>query len=286
MAPVVTVGLLNETINDLLWKFSYAIRLLLESDKYLIECDQLIIDFCTGLGVLDRAEQTFNLHSLRHLTWQVRNYGPLWTASWFAFQSAHHSLVSTFTGSVNHLRLLVERYLVKKSVLGSNIENDALFDLTSELISGRKKFTHGHLRNTDVVGELCNRAPSVTAKEMLHGVVFDSASDTKSSSNSHIMFFFQLVPISSFGQVIAFFDVGGRRFSLVELYSIEKSFECTGVNDVPSAFYLCKTTNEIIGVGLALMLFLLTPGPDDSVQIVFSMSQHSSMLSWLTLELK
>ena len=183
------MGLLNETVNDLLWKLSYAIRLLLESDKYLIECDQLIIDFCTGLGVLDRAEQTFNLHSLRHLTWQVRNYGPLWTASWFAFQSAHHSLVSTFTGSVNHLRLLVERYLVKKSVLGSNIENDALFDLTSELISGRKKFTHGHLRNTDVVGELCNRAPSVTAREMLHGVVFDSASDTKSSSNSHIMFF-------------------------------------------------------------------------------------------------
>ena len=118
----------------------------------------LLNEFCTGLGALDRAEQTFNLHSLRHLTWQVRTYGPLWTASCFAFESAHHSLVSTFTGSVNNLRLLVERYLVKKSLLGSNIENDALFDLTSELISGRKKFTHGHLRNTDVVRELCNHA--------------------------------------------------------------------------------------------------------------------------------
>ena len=38
VAPVVTMGLLNETVNDLMGKFSYAIRLLLESDKYLIEC--------------------------------------------------------------------------------------------------------------------------------------------------------------------------------------------------------------------------------------------------------
>ena len=112
VAPVVIKRLLNETVNDLWWKFSCAIRLLLGSDKYLIECDQLKKDFCSGLGALVRAEQTFNLHSMRHLTWQVRNHSPLRSASSFAFESAHYSLASTITGSVNHLRLLVKWYLV------------------------------------------------------------------------------------------------------------------------------------------------------------------------------
>ena len=228
VAPVVTFGLLNETLTDLLWKFSYAIRYLLETDELLRECDQLINDFCAGFAALDQNEQTFNLHSLRHLTWQVRNYGPLWTASCFAFESAHHSLVSAFTGSVNHLRLTVERYLTKKSLLYVDIDNDALYDLTTELARGRKKFGHGHLKDSEDVKKLRDRSSSVSAREVLNGVAYDSVSDTNSQINSFVSFLPNGPEQLSFGQIIAFFVRAGRQFCLVEHYSVDRAFTCPG----------------------------------------------------------
>ena len=274
VAPVVTLDLLAENISNLLWKFFYAIRFLLESDEHLTECDQLLNDFCAGFADIDSAEQIFNLHSLRHLTWQVRNYGPLWTASCFAFESAHHSLVSAFTGSVNHLRLLVERYLVKKSLLRTNLENDALFNLTSELISGRKKIGQGHLKDTVDVRELCGRASSVSAREVLNGLAFDSASDTKSNSNSFITF----SPIGAdqliFGQVIAFFRRGRRKFCLVELYAVQKSFKCPGGDRLPCAFDHGKTTNERIDLPCERILGKLIVFSFEHQNILIKLSSH------------
>ena len=247
VSPVITLGLLNETLSDLLWKFSYAIRVLLETDEFLMECDTLLNDFCVGFAALDQNEQTFNLHSLRHLTWQVRNYGPLWTASCFAFESAHHSLVSTFTGSVNHLRLLVERYLTKKSLLSSKIDNDGLFDLTTELVRGRKKFGYGHLKESATVRELSLRASSVSAREIVNGVAYDSASDTKSDRNSFISYSSDCSGKLWFGQIIAFFRLDGRRFCLVERYIVEKAFTCPEA-DLACAFFRVAKPEERIDV--------------------------------------
>ena len=66
----------------------------------------------------DHSEVVFsaNVHALTHLPWQVRNYGPLWTNSGMMFESANYLLSSKFTGTVNHLSLLVERYHKSKDV--------------------------------------------------------------------------------------------------------------------------------------------------------------------------
>ena len=230
---------------ELLWKFSYSIRVLLETDDFFMECDTLLNDFCVGFAALDRNEQTFNLHSLRHLTWQVRNYGPLWTASCFDFQSAHHSLVSTFTGSVNHFRLLVERYLNKKSLLSSKIDNDGLFDLTTELMLGRKKFGYGHLEESAAVRDLFLRASSVSAREIVNGVAYDSASDTKSDCNSFISYSADSSGKLWLGQIIAFFRLGGHRFCLVERYIVEKASTCPGADLACAFFRVAKTEGRI-----------------------------------------
>ena len=105
IGPVLFKDLNNNMYLNLL-RLSFAIRSLLETDFHLEECDQLLNSFCASMADFDAYQQTFNLHSLRHLTWQVRNLGPLWTTSCFAFESAHNALTSRFTGTVNHLNLL------------------------------------------------------------------------------------------------------------------------------------------------------------------------------------
>ena len=69
------------------------------------------------------------MHSLRHLAWQAKNFGPLWTTSATAFESAHHILAVKFTGSVNHLELLVERYSRCKRLFRTEFKDPLLGSL-------------------------------------------------------------------------------------------------------------------------------------------------------------
>ena len=66
-------------------------------------------------------------------TWQVRNYGPLWTTSGMMFESAYYLLSSIFTGTVNHLSLLVERYHKSKDLRPATLENDRLAKFCNEM---------------------------------------------------------------------------------------------------------------------------------------------------------
>ena len=71
------------------------------SSKYVDAADELIQFF------LKRTEDAYsdivfspNLHSLSHLAWQVKNFGPLWACSSMIFESANYLLKSKFTGTV------------------------------------------------------------------------------------------------------------------------------------------------------------------------------------------
>ena len=84
----------------------------------------------------DYSEVAFsaNVHSLTHLTWQVRNIGPLWTSLGMMFESANYLLNSKFTGTVNHLPLLVERYHRNKEAWRASIkENEPLAEFCLKL---------------------------------------------------------------------------------------------------------------------------------------------------------
>ena len=47
------------------------------------------------------AAATMNVHQLRHLTFHVRNWGPLWSFSCFAFESLNGELKKYFHGTKN-----------------------------------------------------------------------------------------------------------------------------------------------------------------------------------------
>ena len=98
-------ALFGETINEVraqrFWLLSYGIRLLLASSNFCKEAERQINQFLRETKD-EYTEQVFsaNIHSLSHLTWQVQNFGPLWTTSSMMFESANYQLCSKFTGTV------------------------------------------------------------------------------------------------------------------------------------------------------------------------------------------
>ena len=54
----------------------------------------LLFFFSTGYRA-----QTMNVHLLRHLVWQVKNWGPLWSYSCFPFESVNGEIRKLFHGT-------------------------------------------------------------------------------------------------------------------------------------------------------------------------------------------
>ena len=118
--------------------------------SYVDEADNLIQSFLTKLKT-SHSEEVFtpNVHAMLHLAWQVGSLRPLWTTSAMMFESANYILQSKFTGTVNHLQLLVERYIRNKDMYRANtiIGKCNLVEVARK-VRGKQKFC----RRTIVVG--------------------------------------------------------------------------------------------------------------------------------------
>ena len=133
---------------------SYAIRLLLMTRKYADEAESLIRVF------LMRTEQEYtdivfspNLHSLNHLAWQVRNFGPLWTCSSKMFEAANYLLQSRFTGTVILLPLIIEPYHRNRDTLKQKVDDNYLADLCHRMRNTAKCFERSKLHVSKLPSE-------------------------------------------------------------------------------------------------------------------------------------
>ena len=93
IGPILFHSTVNEDIYDRFILLSYAIRLLMISLLHANEAEKLIRSFL--LQLKNRySEEIFspNVHALSHFLWQVRSFGPLWTASAMMFEPANYLL--------------------------------------------------------------------------------------------------------------------------------------------------------------------------------------------------
>ena len=152
VGPALFSGSINERLYERFLLFSYGIRLLMLSRKYVKEGKKHIEEFLNSTKS-DYTEFVFtaNVHALSHLAWQFENFGPLWTTSGMMFESANHLLSSKFTGTVNHLSVLVERYLRNKAARRERIATDPLTSFCEKL-QGLKSYKRKFL-NPELVPE-------------------------------------------------------------------------------------------------------------------------------------
>ena len=95
----------------------FAIRILYDRVEKLKLPDELLNEFCLSMSEKTGKFESINFRLLRHLAWQAKSYGSLFTTSASMFVSAIHWLFSPLTGTVNHCELMTSRFLETKFCL-------------------------------------------------------------------------------------------------------------------------------------------------------------------------
>lgn len=137
IGPVVFKNRLPDEIFDIFLLLSFSIRMLLESDseENVVNAEQLLDEFGRRYKSIwnekdSKTADKYCVHSLRHLAWQVRHYGPLGNTSSVSFESANHLLTNGFKGTVAHCSYTVKTYLRQREVFTNRIYRDNIEELT------------------------------------------------------------------------------------------------------------------------------------------------------------
>ena len=185
VGPVVFHGFIDKDFYERFFLLSYTIRLLLFSTEYCSLADQLIERFhlLTAESYTDKVFSA-NLHSLNHLAWQVKCFGPLWCTSAIMFESANYLLRCKFTGTVNHLKVLVERYIRNKESHRESPRKDTLLDLCLQF-RDKKKFKRHAVQ--EIPPDLQNLSAQFYSSQKFENFSIDSESSFP-SKNSFVSF--------------------------------------------------------------------------------------------------
>ena len=91
----------------------FSLRSLYENTSSANLCGHLLEAFCYNMSFryLLKKFDSINFHLLRHLAWQCKTFGPLWTTSATMFENANNHLIKTLTASFNTCSLIVSRYI-------------------------------------------------------------------------------------------------------------------------------------------------------------------------------
>ena len=107
-------------------KLVFAIRELFDSSSDADFCDVLLNEFFLSMTEKYSKFDSINFHLLRHLGWQAKSIGPLFTTSAAMFESANRLLIAPLTGTVNFCELIVQRFVRSKMLLDLEIQEDSL----------------------------------------------------------------------------------------------------------------------------------------------------------------
>ena len=143
------------------------------------------------------------------------------------FESANFLLKKNLTGTVNHLDLLVERYLRAKNTLETKIEEDSLADfalyLTDEGAGTRRCLFDVNRLPSTCLSHLLGR--SAYSKAKLRFQDLDSVSNPSSDTNSYVEFKHNLS--QCVGQLLFFFDDDNGTKCVIMGFCICKTLSCS-----------------------------------------------------------
>ena len=95
-------------------KLVFATRSLFDTIANADFCDRLLNEFCRSMAEKTEKMESINFHLLRHLGWQAKNNGPLFTTSASMFESGNRLLIAPLTGTVNQCQLMTSRFIRAK----------------------------------------------------------------------------------------------------------------------------------------------------------------------------
>ena len=241
VGPAVFRSFVNESLYERFHLLSYSTRLLLFSSEHCRVAENLIERFHL-LTAEAHSDKVFsaNIHSLNHLAWQVRCFGHLWCTSATMFESANYLLRCKFTGTVCHLKVLVDRYLRNKNSCCENPRKDTLYDLCLSLRE-RKSFKQRAVCLHEIPSDLKDLSAQFYSTQKFENFTLDSISHS-SCRNSFISFVCD--GEKKLCQIRLFFTIDKQDFASVVLYQIEKKHRPSqSTADVYSFYEVRKLEN-------------------------------------------
>ena len=239
--PVLFSFSINDELYERFMLLSYSIRLMMLSRDYLPNAEKQLN--CFLMKTKEQfGEQTFsaNLHSLTHLPWQVRHFGPLWTVSAMMFESANYLLQSNFSGTVNHLPLLVERYQRNKQSMKTSVTNDNLRNFCHRL-RNTKNFRR-KLCLTNIPKDLTGSG-DVFYSNCFSGLLMLDSLAHSTSKNS--CFCFRTESKKRYGQARIFFVSDGIKKVSVQLFDVIRRYKSSMTSKIDVDSYVQVNQLEI-----------------------------------------
>ena len=119
-------------------KLVFAPHELFESNENANFCDKMLSEFSISKSEKSNKMELINFHLLRHLGWQAKNLGPLFTASAAMFESANRLLIAPLTETINQCQLLVPRFVRAKMIAKMTVEDDCLTEMLTTFNQKKK----------------------------------------------------------------------------------------------------------------------------------------------------
>ena len=143
ISPIVFLNRISTELYAHLSNLVFGIRLLLESSSEfsLTASKKFIDDYCKEVVTVHAGNQraeTINIHCSRHLTDQVRRFGPLFCQSAMSFEAANRSIGEIFSGSNSELEVICRRILQRHHLSEVDFQSEKIKPLICKL-SGKNQ---------------------------------------------------------------------------------------------------------------------------------------------------
>ena len=168
----------------------FALRSMYESVDEAKLCGYLLEVFCYNMSIRYPLKKfdSINFHLLRHLAWQCKLFGPLWTTSATMFESANNHLIKTLTGTVNTCSLIVKRYIRNRQFDSMEVKNDNLTGFLEALRGKSSGFKDDFsMKRNNVLSNFQKQFPEARLFCRHRGKFYlDSQLYTRSEANSFV----------------------------------------------------------------------------------------------------
>ena len=170
----------------------FSLRSMYESEAEAEFCGYLLEAFCYNMSLRYPLKKfdSINFHLLRHLAWQCKFFGPLWTTSATMFESANNHLIRTLTGTVNTCSLIVKRYIRNRHFDALEVKDDNLTGFLERLRGKQSSLKEEYsMRQNEVYKNFQSKFPGARLFCRYRGNFnLDSQFYTRSESNSFVSF--------------------------------------------------------------------------------------------------
>ena len=262
LSPVILPSFLfgedKRSDEDDLKKLVFAIRELYDSSKNAELCETLIDEFCLSMAEKCSRMESINFHLLRHLSWQVRSIGPLFTTSAFMFESANRLLLAPLTGTVNHCHVLVQRFIRSKLLATIEVQDDCLTQSLNEL-STKKPFDEAFgMVETEATRNFRREHPRKRLFCRIRDSFFLTSGAYGRGSRADIFVAISLNEDILLGEILFFYEDETKKCVLRKKHIISKIKLVRGASSESSTFgFVVSDSEETVEVPVAMIAYKL-----------------------------